>query len=191
MRKKIGELIFQMIPVTLGVYLGFAISDWAENDRSREQAEVLVQNVITEIESNQAQLNLVLEYHEMIQDSSSVYARMPVLTKRPRFFKGVRVMKLTQSAYQTGIQTGIINELSIDKIEKLNQLYTFQEDYNQYTSQMMASLISKDFSESEEDVRKIMRFLSITMTDVTFKEKDLLARYDEIKTSLLEEHSVN
>jgi hypothetical protein len=31
MKKRMGDLILQIIPVMIGVYLGFVVSSWAEN----------------------------------------------------------------------------------------------------------------------------------------------------------------
>ena len=49
---------------------------------------------------------------------------------------------------------------------------------------LMNSLIDKDFSENESDMKKIARFLSITMTDVVIQEQDLIAKYKETLATL-------
>lgn len=184
MKKKIGELLFQIIPVMIGVYLGFVVSDCAGNQQKRKQSELLTQNLLSEVEMNETKLKYVVEYHEMLRDSSRIFASADNGAARPRFFKGTRIMKLNSSAYDTGIQTGVINELSIDKIQALNNLYTLQGDYNEFSVIMMSSLINKDFSDREEDMKKIARFLSITMTDIVIKENDLLQGYEDIKQIL-------
>ena len=88
-------------------------------------------------------------------------------------------MTLPRSAFETGIQTGIINELSIDKIQALNTTYTHQDSYNEFGMLMLQGLITMDFDESKESIEKIFRYLSISMTDVVIKEEDLLKQYDK------------
>lgn len=184
MKKKIGELLLQIIPVMIGVYLGFIVTNWGENRKSRKQAETLIANILSEIEINQGRLENVVDYHVMLRDSSRYYSNAQVRMTKPRFFEGTRVVRLTNSAYTTGVQTGVINELPIAQIQAINQVYTFQNDYNEFGNLMMASLLNRDFSENEENMRAIARFLSVSMTDVVIKENDLLEGYAMIKKKL-------
>lgn len=92
-------------------------------------------------------------------------------------------MKLANSAFHTGIQTGIINELPIETIQSLNAVYTFQDDFNEFGNMIMSELITKD-RVNDEERRKIARFLALTMTDVVIQEKELIEQYDFIKSQL-------
>ena len=173
-----------MIPVMLGVYLGFLVSDWAENNRKRERHELLKANVLAEIKINQEHLEKIVTYHEIVRDSSMYYSDPQVPMRKPAFFKGTRITKLTNSAYMTGIQTGSINEFPIGDLQRLNQVYTLQKDYNDYGNLILSNLISLDFSSDEQDLKRIARFLSITMIDAVGLEKELIHRYDEIQKNL-------
>ncbi len=184
MKKKIGELLFQIIPVMIGVFLGYIASNWADSSQKEHQAKVLIGNLLSEIETNEKRLKDVIEYHTMLRDSSRFYSNSQNKIDHTDFFKGTRIMKLGNSAYNTGIQTGAINEMPIDKIQAINQLYTFQADYNEFGNMMMSSLINKDFSDKEEELKKIVRFLSITMTDIVIKEQHLIERYRQMKNQL-------
>lgn len=186
MKKSIGALIIQIIPVMVGVFLGFLASNWAEKNQRKEQSDVFIKNLLSEIESNEKRLKGVMDYHLMVRDSSRFYTDPQNEIAQTNYFKGTRILKLTNSAYNTGIQTGAINELSVDDIQAINQLYTFQNDYNEFGNLMMASLINRDFSNDSEDLRKIARFLALTMTDIVIKENDLIADYDRIKSRLRE-----
>ncbi len=190
MKKKLLELFFQIIPVMIGVYLGFLVSNWSMNNEKKHDAKILMKNIFSEIELNEDRIEEVLEYHIMLRDSSRFYLNT---TKQfdgrpPAFFKGTRFSNLMNSAYNTGIQTGIINELPLDQIQAINQLYTYQNNYNAYGNMMMSNLISKDFSRNEESIRKIVQFLSLTMTDMVLSEQNLLKGYEDIKEKLNIEH---
>ncbi|MEL6132884.1 MAG: hypothetical protein AAFR59_05920 [Bacteroidota bacterium] len=184
MKQKIGELLFQMIPVMLGVYLGFVVSNWTESVRQQEDYKLLIASLRSEMQVNQRQLEGIIDYHITVRDSSNYYASDSHLVLKPTFFKGTRMSKLTNSAYLTGIQTGTINALPIDVIQKVNQLYTLQKNYNDYGNLILASLINRDFSEKEEDLRNIARFLSITMVDVVALETQLIRGYEAIQPLL-------
>ncbi len=184
MKKKIGDILLQIIPVMIGVYLGFVITNWADANKRKKESAKMIENILSEIATNKQKIEAVAGYHVMVRDSSRHYAYAQSEIKKPTFFQGTRVLPLTSSAYNTGIQTGIINELPLDQIQVLNQLYTFQDGYNDYSNIMMSGLVSKRFSDKEEDIRDIAMYLSLTMTDVVFKERDLLREYEKVIANL-------
>ncbi len=135
MKKKLFELIMQIIQVMIGVYFGFVISNWGEQQKNISKSRVLNENIKKEMSINKSKLDAVIEYHKILRDSSSVYLRKfskNKLDKPPAYFKGVQTPTLIESAYNTGIQTGIITIFEIDKIQALNQLYIFQKEYNKF-----------------------------------------------------------
>ncbi len=184
MKRKIGDIFIQIIPVMIGVYLGFVVSNWADSRKRNNQLDVFIENLYSEIESNESKLNNVIGYHKMVRDSSRYYSNPEINTTNPTFFQGTRTLKLTNSAYNTGIQTGIINDLKIDQIQAINQLYTLQDDYNDFGNMLLTGLISIDLNDTPESIRKVARFLGISMTDVVIKEQSLLEGYDSVKTVL-------
>lgn len=174
-------MALQMIPVMVGVYLGFLVSDWSDARNRKAQSELLIENIQSEINRNKKQLDTVFEYHKILRDSSRYYFDNEVtITNRPPYFKGTRTGSLVGSAYNTGIQTGIINELPINMIQSLNRLYNAQENYNDFSSMVTTSFINKKFSNDPEDLREIVRFLSMTMTDIVIKEQELMDGYTVI-----------
>ena len=186
-KKKIGEIIIQIIPVMIGVYLGFLVSDRADIKKRKNQSMILVENILSEMAANSQKIAGVKDYHIMVMDSSQFYSNPNNKIKRKRlFFQGIRMSALTSSAYNTGIQTGILNELPLKKIQALNELYTQQDSYNDYANMILDGFLNKDFSNNEEALRKIIQFLSMTMTDVVYKEKSLSEAYESV-TKILEE----
>ncbi|MEM8896342.1 MAG: hypothetical protein AAGC88_17315 [Bacteroidota bacterium] len=184
MKKKIGEILLQIIPVMIGVYLGFVMSSWADTNKRKKESAKMVENIISEIASNQKKIEAVVEYHMMIRDSSRHYAYNTDKIGNPQFFQGTRIIPLTNSAFETGIQTGIINELSLEQIQALNQLYTYQNEYNNFSNILMSGLINKKLSDKEEHIRDIALYLAPTMTDVVIKEEGLLKEYGMVKSLL-------
>lgn len=183
-KRSLGELIFQIIPVMIGVYLGFVISNWSESQNKRKESNVLVQSIQKEIENNSQTIKNVLDYHTMLRDSCSFYSNHNSPIKNLNFFEGVRIKKLAESAYQTGLQTGIINNLDIERIQKLNALYTSQESFNEMANMILTGLINRDFSSNESSIKSIMQFLAIAMTDVVIQENNLMENYIQMKEDL-------
>ena len=67
MKKKIGEMFVQIIPVMVGVYLAFLVTEWTDRNQRRTQSKFLIENLIKEIETNDRKLKNVLGYHRMLR----------------------------------------------------------------------------------------------------------------------------
>ncbi|ARN78532.1 hypothetical protein BST97_11345 [Nonlabens spongiae] len=189
-KRKIGELLFQIIPVMIGVFLGFLVSSWAESSRNEEKTELFVQNLIAEVETNKSRLDNVYDYHIMLRDSVQSYvarsyeADSSKTPRKPKFFKGIRMFPLMDSAYETGTQTGLINGLSLPQIQQINQVYTLQKFYNGYHDNMMTGFMNQD---PLQDIDRVVRFLAISMTDVVLREQELRGQYDQLLKELQKE----
>lgn len=170
----------------IGVYLGFIVSNWSSNKQQNAKKKILIENIIAEVRDNQSNINLVVTYHEMLRDSSRHYLQLNKSTI-PSFFRGVNTLTLANSAFETGIQTGLLNELSINQIQSLNRVYTSQKAYGEFCNILLSGLINMDFMENEESLKKILQYLSISMTDVAIKERQLLKDYDNVLSNLLTE----
>ncbi|WP_114904720.1 hypothetical protein [Kordia sp. SMS9] len=175
MKSKTSDLLIQIISVTIGVFLGFAISNWSESRKESQKYNALIQNIASEIQSNQQKINNVLEYHKMVRDSTRYYLNQKEnLQGKSTFFKGINTLSFSNSAYQTGIQTGLFNTMELEKIQAINDIYTKQRSYEDFSNIMLSGLISMDFDESDASARKIAMFLTISMSDIVIKEQQLL-----------------
>ncbi|MFC2187000.1 hypothetical protein ACFCT7_06735 [Fulvivirgaceae bacterium LMO-SS25] len=83
-----------------------------------------------------------------------------------------------------GVYLGFVVSNLADFRKRNNQLYTLQNDYNDYGNMMLSGLLNMDLNNTPESMRKVAQFLGITMTDVLIKEQDLLDGYDLIKSVL-------
>ena len=87
-------------------------------------------------------------------------------------------MSFSNSAFETGIQTGLINEVGVDKIQALNEIYTRQRAYEEFANLLLSGLITMDTNNTEETYRRIMSYLSVSMTDIVIKEQQLLKSFN-------------
>ena len=180
MKNKTGDLFIQIISVTIGVFLGFAISNWSESKKETQKFNSIIKNLTSEIQSNKTKIEEVIEYHQMLRDSSSFYLNKKELTNfKPNFFKGVNTLSFDNSVYQTAIQTGLFNDLNIQKSQAINNIYTKQRAYEEFSNLLLSGLISMDFEPNEKSSRRIAIYLSISMTDIVYKESQLLENMKE------------
>lgn len=177
-KSKLVDFIIQITSVTIGVYLGFMVSNLSEDRKLKGQLNVFESSIRTEINTNKNKIEKVIHYHIMLRDSSRYYLSSGKrITERPAFLKGLRTPNLISSAYKTGIQTGIINALPIDKIQTFNQVYNLQKAYNEYIIASVPSLLRAYLNDQKPG--KLLRYLSVTMTDFVIKEEALLKLYKD------------
>lgn len=176
-------LVMQVIPVMIGIYLGFVVSNWGEQRKATRESKQLLQTILAEVELNQQQITAVIDYHRRLKDSCRHYLAHP-LTGPPVFFEGTRTTSLLKSAYQSGLQTGLLSYLPLKKVQLLNQVYTLQDDYTTYGKNITSTLIAMDFDDDPRHIRKILQMLSMTMTDVVIQEEQLLELYHMLLNNL-------
>jgi len=186
--KKLLEILLQIIPIAIGVYLGFVVSNWDQNRKNQQRLESFIENIIVELNDNKEKIKHVFDYHLLLRDSSySLLQLPPESIQKPKFFKGLQMPRLMNSAYQTGVQTGILNDLPVNKIQSLNQLYSFQDIYNDFNNMVMTGLLKQVFSDQPEDLYRVAGFINTTMNDVVEIESALLEYYSFVELRLLEE----
>lgn len=181
MKDKIGDLIVQIISVMIGVFLGVIISNWSAANKDERKAEALVENIKSEIQNNKLKVENVIEYHKTIRDSARYYSNQEDSELyKLSFFRGINTVILNNSAFDTGIQTGLLTEISVDRIQLLNDIYGKQKSYQDFSNLLLSGLISLDFDQNEKAYRRILLFLSISMTDIVIKEEQLLESYSKV-----------
>lgn len=103
------------------------------------------------------------------------------MSEKASFFKGTRTVILTNSAFDTGIQTGLINGLKFEEIQAINNVYTLQSAYKDFSNLLLSGLINTiSFQENDFETRNFYGFLAVTMTDVVIQEQKLMQDYDDL-----------
>lgn len=180
MRNRLIDLVIQVIPVMIGVFLAFLVSDCSEERRTERKTEQMKDILVAEIKKNREKIQQVAEYHKMLRDSTGYYClQSDTSGAKPKFFKGIRNVSLSSGAYESAIQTGLISELELEHIQFVNELYEAQENYNDYNQMLLEGLINQDFSNPEQ-MQSVMRFISVGMYDVVIKEANLIDAYPKV-----------
>jgi len=189
LRNILWNVFVQILPMALGVYLGFLATDISEDRKRAELKRNFAASMLNEISVNEAGISSRIDYHRMLRDSTrSLLRNFNIKTISISFFQGIRMRDLTDGAYLTGIQTGAISEFEISDIQLINQVYTSQKGYNSLLSMTLNNLLGMDFAYDEAHLKRVLNFLTMVMADVVIQEEKLLMEYKELRT-LLEKNS--
>ena len=191
MWQSIKSFIGTMIPVLLGVYLAVAAGNCNEDLQLQESLSKIEQVLLTEIEANRALVERSLQYHTDLKDTMVVYrtrysieqAKSMSLQEVMGGFGGIRIAHLRHGAYQTGLSSGMLQEMDVDRLMSISNLYIAQEYYQQLGKSYLAQAISlpPDVSAYEGGM-----FMSFLVNDAIPAERELLYFMDEVEAMLRE-----
>lgn len=187
-KKLIYNGFLQIIPVMFGVYLGFALNNFGEQQKLNRQKNTYEQMLKNEIQDNLKQVKEVSVYHEKItKDFIEIRENKDIKSAFNNYtMTGLRPGNVSSSAYNTGIQTGIIQEFDLEIIQNLNKLYNYQGKYDSYNEQMLSSFLSGKYPETESEINNLMINLTMGMRDVENFERALQEYYQLMLNKLNE-----
>jgi hypothetical protein len=181
-KQVIGSLLGQILPIMFGVYLGFAMNNYGERLRLNNQADVYRSMLVNEIKENHQAIISVHDYHKkLVADFDTLLTQESIAESfRSSNFRGFRPGFVSSSAYDTGVQTGIIQELGLELVQTLNRLYTLQGKYNRFNENMVSSFLSNTYPETNAEVRGVIASASMSMNDVVYFEQELVSYYEQL-----------
>lgn len=174
------KFIREMIPVMLGVYFAFALSDFSEQRKTNAEFAEYKMLLKKEVTQNLERIIPNFKYHENLKEDLISLARseQPYKAFQDYNMQGLRTGFVSSSAYKTGIQTGIIQEFDLDMIQNINNLYTYQDNYEDYNKGLLNGFINKDIPENDKEVMSMSANLLMSMNDVIIFENNLIEYYN-------------
>lgn len=167
----IGEISLIVIGILLALYL----QNENEEKKVAETLKTSISMLKDEIITNKNKIDDVRDYHIMVRDTlqkidfpESENGFKEALS----FWRGMRTPRLQNAAFQTSIQSGIGKEFDPQLLKSLNGLYTYQESYNDFTSQSTQIFFNTDFTDVKS-ISKTMAAVQMTMNDLYYYEREL------------------
>ncbi len=182
----IYSILTQILPVMLGVYLGFAVNNWGEARQQKAKEENYKLMLINEVEQNLKSIQKAQTYHKQLtEDFNRIYKSEDVQKAFGEYnMRGLQPGFVTDSGYNTGLQTGIIQGFDLKLVQKINNVYNLQEDYDSYNESMLDAFLNQDFPETEKDIKNIIVNLKMHMNDVATFESNLKKMYEDLLENL-------
>lgn len=172
----LGEISLIVIGILLALYL----QNRNEETKVKENVNISIKMLKDEIKVNSEMINNVKDYHIMIKDTLTKMKK-PKSEKEIEgklgFWRGMRTPRLQNAAFQTTIQSGIGKEFNPETLKILNSLYTYQESYNEFTSQSTQIFFNSDFSDLKS-FNKMMTSIQMIMNDLYYYEIGLTKVYE-------------
>ncbi len=175
-------MFYQIIPVMIGVYLAFAVSNFAENRKVKNEKDVFTKMLYNEISANLKTVDRSLPYHLKLKGDFRTIARAEKSFEEIQkyTFQGLRPPRLNNGAYQTGVQTGILKDFDLEFVQQINRLYTLQESKVEFNNDILASMLATGFPKNDADARELASSTIINLNDILAGEIELQQMYCDI-----------
>lgn len=176
------NFIDQMIPVMIGVYLGFALNNFGESKKIKKDTDDVFNMIKVEIQENLSSVQKVEKYHEDL--GKDILAILQSTNVRQKFneysFKGLRPGRVYRSSYDTAIQSGTIKNFDIQNIKVFNRLYSLQDSYDDYNKTFLGNFLGCDFPNTDKEVKNLLISLNMSLNDVIISEDELIKAYNDV-----------
>lgn len=124
--------------IVLGVLLALGASEWNDNRIERERADIALQNIAAELQSN---LEILKAIHSNNVGIITAIRKPPESSTEPegQFVPGLQIQ---QSAWDTMVAMGINDQIEYDTLRAISATYSFQNIYRSISFQMIENIMS-------------------------------------------------
>jgi len=197
--KNILKYLVEIIIVAFGVFLGVYYSNINADNKTKKEKEKSVNLIIKELELNRQLLKDHISYHENIKiEMDSI---VPTLSEKKMYsnfteaeFKHIEIKgwtgfnfaRLQKTAFETAKTSGLIKEFDIELVQKLSDIYYFQDIYLDFGTSILNKAIVINTSMKIADLISTIRLMT---SDLLGLEKQLSTKLEKAITELKTQHN--
>jgi len=173
--------------VVLGVVLAFTANEWRSARHDAAQAELALQGIVEEIESNRAAVADSSAYHGRLMGTLRKFEaeRPDEVPPIQVFDKGFVSPAIPLStAWDAATATNAVTHLDYDDVLLLSRIYSDQERYSQQGQMVGEVIYSRLFDEGREGIQRNYRNLHGIIGTFYYRENQLLKVYDKALEAL-------
>lgn len=177
-------MILEVLSIVLGVLLALGVSEWNEDRVNRNKAELALQYIQAELQSNRELLAVVHQNNARIV--AEITSGEVAADTNNQFVPGLQIQS---TAWDAMIASGINEHVDYPLLSSLSAAYSFQEVYLSLSYQMIQNIMSATTLAAaiREDAELSDELFLENMQLVTLSEEALQQHYDTALASLLEQ----
>jgi Tfp pilus assembly protein PilE len=178
------NLLFEVVLITVGVFLALWANNWHENREHRAQAKAALRNFAGEMEANRQATQRDRAYHETLARELVQFLRSNEPPSEDRFskevhFQGVRPVIYEHTAWDLALATQALSYLKPDLAFDISKVYTQQNAYQTLENSFLASAFSPA-SMSIDNPKGLATAMVVYLNDVNQQEPAILQLYDKV-----------
>ena len=187
--KSILKYLIEILIVAFGVFLGVYYSNINADKKTQKEKNKSINLIINELEINKELLKEHIEYHKKIK--IEIDSIIPTLSNKELYadftrskfkhfeikgWEGILFARLQKTAYESTKTSGVIKEFDIEIIQKLSDIYNFQDTYIDFGTSILNKAIGINSSMKLWD---LIGTIELMTSDLLGIEKTLLKKLNK------------
>jgi len=179
--KSVLKIAFEVLMISVGVFLGLAGEQWREHARERALAQEALRRFRTEVVENRASVAAVKDYHATLEKELQTEFGKPEQKREGKniHLNGIRPARFDHSAWDLAVGTQALSHIDADLALALATIYNTQGSVDGLTQGVTQSMYITPPTD-EKNPSTFMGALLIYLGDMILYEPRLLKMYDEI-----------
>ena len=189
------HLTVEAIFIVFAVLLALGLGEWRSAIKQRTITKTVLQNIVSEIESNKADLESKVDYHQRMSDKIGQYVNSDSLWSTLKYNSGIEAMvqimesglqnpNLQSGAWRSAELSGVVNNFDYETIYALSNVYRVQSEGPESTWKLMASHFGNPYSYEPSNAQKLGRMLQLGFRELSSQEKSLIISYEKALETL-------
>lgn len=187
-----SRLLLESALIVLSVLLGFALSEWRENQIERERADLALESFRREIQANFATLKRVHPKHVQLAERLGAVARADTVSGGTAFDVlvallpegGLDTPPLREAAWEAAVSTGALRLLNYETAALLSETYQIQRFTIVPTVQRLSERVM-DLPNFDPRTRNMaLRVHHMVLLELTGQEAYLMEAYQRTLAQL-------
>ena len=181
--KAILRMLFEVVLIALGVFLGLLANNWHEVREHREKAQAALRNFVGEMEVNLQATQRGRNYHETLAHELSQFLQSKEPSSDERFanevhFEGLRPVIFEHTAWDLALATQALSYLEADLAFNISKVYTQQTAFQTFENSFLTSAFTPA-SLSSDTMKGLAPAMLIYLREVNQQEPAIISRYEE------------
>jgi hypothetical protein len=178
------NLLLDVVPVTVGVFLALWANNWHEDRDHRAKARAALRNFVGEMEANLQATQRYRPYHETLARELIQFLRSKDPPSDDRFgrevhFEGVRPVIYEHTAWDLALATQALSYLEPDLAFDISKVYTDQNAFQTLENSFLASAFTPA-SMASDNVKGLTSAMVFYLADVNQLEPAIISRYEKV-----------
>jgi len=183
-RRTIGSLLFEVVLISLGVFLALLANNWNENREHHARARAALQYFLGEMETNRAAVQSERTYHETLaqQLDTFLHSNEPFSEERLAkevHFEGMHPIIFEHTAWDLALATQALSYIDPDLAFNVSKVYTQQNAFQTLENSFLASAFTPA-SMSGDNLKGLATAMRTYLGDVNVQEPLIIKSYDKV-----------
>jgi hypothetical protein len=183
-KRKFRSLLFEVLLITVGVFLALWANNWNEDRQHRDRATDALRNFVGEMQDNRQAMRDGRQYHATLEQELREFLRSKEPPTEERFvkevhFEGMRPIIFEQTAWDLALATQALSYIDSDLAFAISKVYTQQNAFQNLENSFLASAFTPS-SMSADNPKGMVTAMLTYLVDANIQEPRILQKYDEV-----------